>query len=317
MIQWRLTCYTGESYLIPTPLAWQLDYGLGSPCDSFWVKFPWEPEKKALMEQSTRVQVTEDGVPLFTGVVDEWECTWSQEGRMAQVTGRGMQALLLDNQAEAADYGQATLGEILRNYVTPYGITLEQPVSLPSVWGFSVSSGSSCWSVLYDFARYYAGVTPRFHRNGNLCLHPWTDGTPKELSADLPVIKVVDRYTRYGVLSQVTVKDVTGWRRQTETNDAFQAQGGCCSRVMLLPKNTSYQARRYNARFQLDRSAARMKELEVTIAQAFPAWPGELVKWNRSGMGRAGTYRVLESRVSMGEQGYETILVLGDPQAVL
>ncbi|MDY3014867.1 MAG: hypothetical protein SOR61_06750 [Evtepia sp.] len=60
-----------------------------------------------------------------------------------------------------------------------------------------------------------------------------------------------------------------------------------------------------------------MKELEVTIAQVFPVWPGELVKWNRSGMGRAGTYRVLESRVSMGEQGYETTLVLGDPQAVL
>ena len=56
-----------------------------------------------------------------------------------------LQALLLDNQAEAADYGQATLAEILRRYVTPYGVGLEKAVSLPAVQGFSVASGSSCW----------------------------------------------------------------------------------------------------------------------------------------------------------------------------
>lgn len=89
-------------------------------------------------------------------MIDECETQWSPAGCVAEITGRGLQALLLDNQAEAADYGQATLAEILRRYVTPYGIGLEKAVSLPAVQGFSVASGSSCWKVLYTFARYYA-----------------------------------------------------------------------------------------------------------------------------------------------------------------
>ena len=114
-----------------------------------------------------------------------------------------------------------------------------------------------------------------------------------------------------------TVKDVSGWMRQTEVNADFQARGGQCSRVILLPRNTSYQARRYNARFQLDRSAAQLRQVEVTAAMAFAAWPGDLVQLTRSGWSRNGIYRVQESRVTMGEDGYETTLVLGDPDAVL
>ena len=50
---------------------------------------------------------------------------------------------------------------------------------------------------------------------------------------------------------------------------------------------------------------------------AFAAWPGDLVQLTRSGWSRNGIYRVQESRVTMGEDGYETTLVLGDPDAVL
>ena len=142
-----------------------------------------------------------------------------------------MQALLLDNQAEAADYGQATLGDILQNYVTPYGIQLAGAVSLPGVWGFSVGSGSSCWKVVYQFARYYAGVTPRFDRQGRLVLSGWGNSAPIQLDQTAPVTKLALREKRYGVLSQVTVKDVSGWMRQTEVNADFQARGGQCSQI--------------------------------------------------------------------------------------
>ena len=40
----------------------------------------------------------------------------------------------------------STLEEILRRYVTPFGISLAIPVTLPGAAGFSVPSGSSCWS---------------------------------------------------------------------------------------------------------------------------------------------------------------------------
>ena len=317
MTVWSMTCYDGTSYTLPAPVAWRLDYGLGTPCDSFWVKVLWSAGQEDKLADGTRIRVTEGGKTLFVGVIDECESQWSQAGCVAEITGRGLQALLLDNQAEAVDYGQATLSEILRRYVSPYGIRLEKPVSLPPVWGFSVTSGSSCWKVLYEFARYYAGVTPRFTREGNLALHSWTDGTPVALDTNAPVTKVVRRDKRYGVLSQVTVKDVTGWTRQTEVNGEFERRGGRCSRVILLPKNTGFQARRYRARFQLDRSAAELLTVEVTVAVPFAAWPGDLVKLTRAGWSGNGLYRVQESTVTMGEQGYETVLTLGDPQAVL
>lgn len=317
MTEWRLIGYDGAEYLLPTPVAWQLDYGLGSPCDSFWVKVLWSAGQEDKLADGVRVQVREDGALRFVGVVDECQCQWSPAGCTAELTGRGLQALLLDNQAEAADYGQATLDEILRRYVSPYGIALEQRVALPPVWGFSVASGSSCWAVVYEFARYYGGVTPRFTREGKLALHPWPSAQPVELGTDAPVTKVVRRDKRYGVLSQVTVKDVTGWTRQTAVNADFQRRGGQCSRVILLPKNTGYQARRYQAQFQLDRSAAELLEIEVTVALPFAAWPGDLVKLTRAGWSGNGIYRVRESRVTLGEAGYETRLVLGDPQAVL
>ena len=207
--------------------------------------------------------------------------------------------------------------KILRRYVTPYGVGLEKAVSLPAVQGFSVASGSSCWKVLYTFARYYAGVTPRFTRAGKLALHPWEDKTPAALDETAPVTRVVRRDQRYGVLSQVTVKDVTGWTRQTEFNEDFRRRGGQCSRVILLPKDTGFQARRYQAKFQLDRSAAERLVIEVTVALPFAAWPGDLVRLTRTGWSGNGTYRVRESRVCLGELGHETTLVLGDPQGVL
>lgn len=313
MTTWTLTCYDGRTYPLPTPLAWRLEYGVGDPCDSFWVKTLWTEGEEAILADLTRLQVTQGGETLFLGVVDECETCWGPEGCTATFSGRGMQALLLDNQAEAADFGLATWEAILARYVSPYGIALDRGVSLPAAAGFSVASGSSCWKVVYDFARYHGGVTPRFTRAGKLALHPWEDGVPLVLDGGAPVTRVVRREQRYGVLSQVTVKDVSGWTRQTVVNETFRARGGQCSRVLLLPRKTGYQARRYQAQFQLDRSAAQLQTAEVTVALPFAAWPGDLV--DLEGWG-GGSWRVRESKVTLGEGGYETTLVLADPQAV-
>ena len=309
--------WDGKEVILPTPVAWRLEYGLGSPCDSFRVKVLWSAGKEDVLADGYRMTVKDNGRTVFTGVVDECLCDWSDQGCTAEITGRGMQALLLDNQAEAADFGRATLGEILRRYVSPYGIALDRFVDLPAVWGFSVASGSSCWKVLYQFARYHGGVTPRFDRLGRLILHGWEDGTPVTVGSSSPVTRLKLRETRYGVLSRVTVKDVSGWERDTAVDRDFEKRGGQAGRVLLVPKNTGFQARRYNARFQLERSRAKSRQVEVTLAEAFTAWPGDLVKLVRPGWSRNGVYRVQESKVTLGEQGVENTLVLGYTNAVL
>ena len=103
-----LKTWDGREITLPTPLAWRLDYGLGTPCDSFWVKFLWAGGGEDTLAAGYRMTVVEDTQPMFTGVVDECVCQWTEDGCTAEISGRGMQALLLDNQAEAADYQVAT-----------------------------------------------------------------------------------------------------------------------------------------------------------------------------------------------------------------
>lgn len=314
----QLTCYDGRQYTLPAPLSWSLEYALGSPCDAFSVSIPWTPGQEEVLADATRLTARVDGELVFTGVVDECECRWQESGCTAELTGRGMQALLLDNEAETADYGVATLADILRDHVTPYGISLAAPASLPAVTGFSVSSGSSHWQVVDEFARYYAGVVPFFNRAGQLVLSGWDDSTAVCLDESVPVRSLLFREKRYGVLSQIVVRDRTKWSgSQTVVNETFQNRGGCCGRVLVLPTKSTYQTMRYNGQFQLDKSAADLRQIEVTVARPFFAWPGDLVNLQRSDWAVSNVYRVTESSVTLDEDGCLTKLVLKTKDAVL
>ena len=56
-----------------------------------------------------------------------------------EVSGRGMAARLLDNEALGQDYLYATQADILRDHVTPYGIQAALGGSLLPVARFSVA----------------------------------------------------------------------------------------------------------------------------------------------------------------------------------
>ena len=145
------------------------------PCDSFALRCLWDRGLEGGLADLVGFTAWEDGQRVFQGVVDECECRFGDSGSTLTVSGRGMAALLLDNEAQAADYQTATAADILRDHVEPYGIQVAGGYRLPPVEGFSVASGSSEWQVLYDFARYHGGVAPRFDRQGRLVLSPWQD----------------------------------------------------------------------------------------------------------------------------------------------
>ena len=46
-MEWTMLCYDGTEYTLPTPVAWRLNYGLGTPCDSVWVKTLWSAGEPA------------------------------------------------------------------------------------------------------------------------------------------------------------------------------------------------------------------------------------------------------------------------------
>lgn len=307
----------GERIQLPVPLAWEMSYTAGVPCDSFWLCCPWEAGQQADPGEWARFTAVDKGATVFTGVVDECEVLWDAEGARLEVSGRGMAALLLDNEAVGQDYGTATLEDILRDHVAPFGIQVAEKKRFPAVNRFSVATGSSEWSVLYEFARYHGGVTPRFDREGRLELAGWTDSENLAVTDSTPVTALTVRERRYGVLSEIWVRDRKRQAMERVENTAFIQRGGRCRRVMTMPGRGDFKAMRYSGQFQLDKSAASLKRLEVTIPIPFYGKPGDLLRMQRSNWAKNGTYRVVEARVSCDERGQRTVLELARPDVVL
>lgn len=312
-----MTDAAGKSWVLPAPLAWRMEYTAGVPCDSFWLRCGWDAGNAVKPGEWTGFRAEHRGEQVFTGVVDECEVSVNSSGRLLEVSGRGMAALLLDNEALGEDYQSATQADILRDHVTPYGITAAPGAGLPPVSRFSVASGSSEWSVVYEFARYYGGAAPRFDRQGRLVLSGWDDSRERVVDDTTPVISMTRRDRRYGVLSQVLVRDRWSGRVERVENTAFRKAGGQARRVITMPSRSSYKAMRYSGRFQLDRSASELERLEITAGEAFCAWPGDLVTVQRKGWDWNGRYRVVQVTVGMDRSGYWSRMELARPDFVV
>ena len=165
----------GTSIQLPAPVSWTFQYTAGVPCDSFRLRCIWAGENAVRPSEWATFQALEGSEVKFTGVVDECETVRGPEGSYFEISGRGMAARLLDNEALSQDYEVATLADILRDHVTPYGISVGEQSPMGAVSRFSVAAGSSEWSVLYDFSRYYNGIYPRFDQLGRLILTPWSN----------------------------------------------------------------------------------------------------------------------------------------------
>jgi len=308
-----MTDAAGVRWTLPVLTAWRLEYTAGVPCDSFWLRCPWEGNNAVKPGSWVGFEADHEGERVFTGLVDECEVSIDQDGRMLEVSGRGMAARLLDNEALGQDYQSATQADIIRDHVTPYGIKVAPGGSLPPVSRLSVANGSSEWSVVYEFARYYGGVAPRFDRRGRLVLTEWNDSQERVVDDSSALISILHRDRRYGALSQVLVRD--RWSGQVEeiNNGKFQANGGQARRVITMPTRSSYKAMRYSGKFQLDKSAAELERVEVLLGEPFCAWPGDLVTINRTGWDWNGRYRAAQVAVGLDRSGYWSRLELAKP----
>lgn len=313
----EIVTYEGKRYTLPEALAWKFEYACGVPCDSFFVELPWKPGEEEIYRKAVRFTAREEGETVFTGVVDEAEWSLDRKGSRVSLSGRSMAALLLDNEAQAADYAAATLEDILRDHVAPYGLQTGEKAGLPACQNFSVAAGSSEWQVLYDFVRYHGGVPPRFDREGRLVLVPFRDEEEKLLDDTVPLTAYTGRERRYGVLSSILVRDKKRRRAEEVVNREFREQGGQARRVLTMSGSPGERAMRYSGQFQLDKSAARRRRVELAVPALFFAWPGELIRIGRTGCGENGLWRVVESVVEENAGGRSTTLTLAQPDVVI
>ena len=181
-----VTMCDGRRSALPALLQWDIKLTDGDPCDGFSVCFPYERALAQTLRGAVFFTAEEDGATVFTGVVDDYEITLDAKGLLAEMTGRGMAARLLDNQVRAAEYLSAQLADILKSYVLPYGVTKLRAVQMPAVERFVVETGYSCWQVLAGFCRHSADIFPRFLPDGTLVLEPETPGKTVRLRQAVP-----------------------------------------------------------------------------------------------------------------------------------
>lgn len=317
MIECRVELGDGSVLMLPTVTQWEFCYGTGLPCDSFSLRCLWARGQERALSDAALFYAEWEGQRVFTGVVDEFGCVCGADGLYLELSGRGMAARLLDNEALPARYQRATCADIAAGHVTPYGIEVVGGDKLPAVSGFSVTGGVSEWSVVQEFAQYYGGVVPRFDRLGRLVLDGHQDDEVLTIGDGTAVTGWEYREQRHGVLSAVAVRRRTDWGIRWVRDEEFIARGGCARRVITVPNDTGDGAMRWTADYQLKASRTERVRLTVTLAGAFSAWPGQPVQLDRTGFGANGRYRVAQAEVSCDEDGLRTTLVLGEPDSLI
>ena len=250
-----------------------------------------------VLKAAVRFRAVHDGKTVFSGIVDEVEVSADSGGFMVCVRGRGMQALLLDNEAMPADYARADLDYILRRHVLPFGVCdIDRSGILAKMAKMSVSSGRSHWSVLAEFLSFSAGLRARFSCEGVLVLDGMSGGDARIITAKTPISSQRFRQDRYGVLSDVTVQSRFSGRTYVCENEPFKRIGGRCERVLSVPKYTGIDVMRYTGEYQIEKSLEGFESCAATVCELFAAFPGDRLTIEDSPIGLTGDFLVLKTR---------------------
>ena len=309
MLTMELTTWDGKSYRLPILLSWTLTYTAGVPCDSMTACCPYDDSMADVLPAATRFTASQDGEIMLRGIIDAYEITLSGQGLLVTLEGRGMAALLMDNESEALTYGTATLGDILGNHVSPYGISCETESSLSGA-NYAVVSGSSQWKALRGFTHRYGGFDPYFTRDGRLVIKPlWGSGHTLRADKNTPLRSLRRREQRYGVISEMLIQDKVQGISHRVINEEFTQKGGCRRHVLYMPRSTADE-RRYTGEYQIAQSALEQLEITLEVPLPFAAFPGDRLYLALEQLGPGDTYDVVESRCCLDESGERTEIVL-------
>ncbi len=309
MLKIQLTTYDGARYELPTLLRWDVDLSGAVPCDSLSATCLYDEGMADVLPKAVRFTALREGGVVLQGVVDAYEISLSRQGLLATVEGRGMAALLLDNESEAVTYERAPLSEILANHVTPYGITAGARQEV-SGRGYAVVSGSSQWKALQGFTRRFGGFDPYFTREGVLVCAPlWGSGEDLRVDDAAPLLSLRKREQRYGVISEVLIQDKVQGISHRVPNQKFIAQGGQRRHVLYMPRSTA-ASRRHTGEYQIAQSALEQLEIELELPFAFAAFPGDRVDLQLSRLNLSGRYETVRSRSRLDAGGERSEVTL-------
>lgn len=309
MLSMYLDTYDGERYELPVLLRWDLDYTGMVPCDSMTAACLYDAGMAEVLPKATRFTAFQDGKIMLRGVIDAYEVSLSRQGLLVEIEGRGMAALLLDNESEALSYERAPLSEILGNHVSPYGISVKRQREV-SGSNYAVASGSSQWKALQGFTHRFGGFDPYFTREGTLVTGPlWGSGNTVRIDDASPLLSLRKREQRYGVISEVLIQDKVQRISHPVRNQKFLQTGGQRRHVLYMPRSTA-EDRRYTGEYQIAQSALEQMEIDLELPIPFAAMPGDRVNLALSRLNLSGLYEVVRSRSRMDGDGERTELTI-------
>ena len=296
-----------QIYDLPPLLSWTVTHTGGVPCDSYTVTFLYQAEMAAVLPLAAGFIGFENGQLVARGIVDDITVELDDGGVTATITGRGAAARLLDNESRPVSYQDATLAEIIRCHVTPYGVVTQELADVRASSVYTVAAGTSQWKALESFCRTYGGFTPRFAVNGALLAAPERDdGKRLVIGTETPVLSCTWREDHYGVLTEALVIDKTRNVSYSVRNQEMIDKGGQCRRVIYTPGQSTWAAMRYTGQYQIEKSREEERSVTVTLPGNFLAYPGDRVNLSLPRLGLAGTYRVAEAENTCSAQGGAT-----------
>lgn len=280
---------------LPEPIGWRVVHTGSVPCDSYEMTVIYRPEMAPVLRLAAGFACIHDGETVLRGIVDEYTVQMDSGGLTATIVGRGYAARLLDNESRPVTYQSATLEEIIRCHVRPYGISCGELANLKANSAYTVAAGTSQWKALENFCRTYGGFSPRFSRDGKLLAVPETAGKTVSIGDEAPVLTCTLREDHYGVLTEVLVIDKTRNVSYSVKNQDMIDLGGQCRRVVYTPGQSTWAAMRYTGEYQIEKSREEEKTVTVQLAGSFPAFPGDIVNLNLTHVGISGRFRVTEA----------------------
>lgn len=152
-------------------------------------------------------QIHEIHTSGFSGFIDQQVGISSGGGSVLRIEARSRGRLLLDNEAKAQIYYNATLRDIFDRHIAPYGFMLEEP-GTQRLSSFAVGRGMCQWQVLSAFCRGLGTAMPVVNGENRVTLHPVTHTAPIVISnsareGELPFISLKDTLKRFGVPSEM------------------------------------------------------------------------------------------------------------------
>ena len=280
---------------LPEPIAWTVTHTGSVPCDSYEMTVLYRPDMAPVLRLAAGFACIEKGVTVLRVIVDEYTVQMDANGMTATIVGRGYAARLLDNESRPVTYQGATLEEIIRCHVRPYGISCGELTDLKATSVYTVAAGTSQWKALENFCQTYGGFSPRFARDGKLLAAPETPGKTLVIGDHDPVLSCTLREDHYGVLTEVLVIDKTRNVAYSVKNQDMIDLGGQCRRVVYTPGQSTWAAMRYTGEYQIEKSREEEKTVTLRLPGSFLAFPGDTVQLNLSHMGLAGVFRVAEA----------------------